>query len=63
MFMMNQKELIESNKECAQMLGLSLKDYKRVCKTVKVPTSHENSPEAGSSNFLKKLGINNQILK
>lgn len=35
--MMNEKQFIESQKECADMLGMSLCEYQNYCQNLKVP--------------------------
>ncbi len=63
--MLKKSELNKSNKECAEMLGLSLNDYKKFCKTAKTIPSNEStkSCEKNSDFLLKKLGISEDKLK
>ena len=39
--MMNEKEFLKSQKECAEMLGMSLSEYQEYCNNLKVPTNNE----------------------
>lgn len=62
---MNEKEFIESQKECAAMLGMSLTEYQEYCNDLKVPIE---TPESEVKNdqtleILKFLGINKNKLK
>ena len=62
--MLNEKEFIESQKECAKMLGMSLNEYKKYCKNVKVHNRESLSKEEGNTyKFLECLGIDKSILK
>ncbi len=40
--MMNEKQFVESQKDCATMPGMSLSEYQEYCKNLKVPTSEAN---------------------
>lgn len=69
--MMNEKQFIESQKECAKMLGMSLSEYQDYCKSIKVPTqddrNHDTKDMKSDSNnttkFLNFLGLDSSILK
>ena len=52
---------IESQKECAEMLDMTLNEYQNYCKNLKVPNKRKK--EYNSNEFLKFLGINETILK
>ncbi len=41
--MMSEKEFIESQKECASMLGMSLDEYQEYCKNTKVNAIEKQS--------------------
>ena len=41
--MMSEKQFIESQKECAKMLGMSLSEYENYCKDLKVPKQTLNN--------------------
>lgn len=63
--MMTEKQFIESQKECATMLGMSLSEYQEYCKNLKVPKQKEKlaSEEENTSNFLNFLNIEKEQLK
>lgn len=64
--MMSKKQFIESQKECASMLGMSLSEYQEYCKNLKVPKEKENATKKSEGNTnaaLKSLGINKSLLK
>lgn len=62
--MMTEKEFIESQKECAAMLGMSLSEYEKYCKNLKVSNEKEEiSKEGNTDEFLDFLGIGKEILK
>ena len=65
--MMSEKKFIESQKECAAMLGMSLGEYENYCKNVKVPTNWDNNSynekNDKTRDLLKFLGIGEKLLK
>ena len=63
--MMTEKQFIESQKECASMLGMSLSEYQNYCKNVKVPKHEEKEKKlkGNTSSFINYLGLDNNILK
>ncbi len=65
--MMNEKQFIESQKECAAMLGMSLSDYQEYCRVLKFPNNekHTNDKKDDGNTYkiLKQLGIDSSILK
>ncbi len=58
---MNQKELLESQKECASMLGISLKDYLNLCKNTKIKKIKEKRRKYDNS-ILYELGLTEKDL-
>lgn len=58
--MMDKKQLVESQKECASMLGMTLNEYKKYLKKVKV---NEKSQQTHENDFLKTFGIKKSDLK
>ena len=64
---MTEEEFIESQKECASMLGMSLVEYQEYCANVKVPTDLEendsDNEEDMTLELLKDLGFSEQKLK
>lgn len=62
--MMNKKEFIDSQKDCADMLGVSLEKYQKSIENIKVPTKTKNNSERIFDNsILDKLGLKNADLK
>ena len=65
--MMNENQFIESRKECAGMLGVSLNEYLDYCKNIKIISNNEieniQSNSENTEEFLKCLGISKDILK
>lgn len=66
---MSEREFLESQEECAAMLGMSLSEYQDYCKNLKVPSDdivEENSNSKHSYDtydILKDLGLDSSILK
>ncbi len=61
---MNKKEYIESQKECAKLLGLSYSDYNKSLKNIKCHKFTKSaSDEKKVKKFLAKLGITEKDLK
>jgi len=65
--MMSEKEFIESQKECANMLGMTLSEYEEYCKNVKIPekTLDEDlkNKRKYNNNILNFLGLTPEDLK
>jgi len=64
--MMTKKQFVESQKECASMLGMSLSEYQKYCKSLKVPKQNDNpakSEENNTHDILDFLGIDKSLLK
>lgn len=65
--MMNESQFIESQKECAGMLGMSLNEYLNYCKNIKITPNNEieniQKNNENTKEFLKCLGISKDILK
>ena len=53
--MMSEQEFIESQKECATMLGMSLSEYEKYCKNLKVPKQENVSEDEEIGNTDKYL--------
>jgi len=60
--MMDEKQLLESQKECAKMLGMTFKEYKQYLKNVKVSTASK-SQQTQDNSFLQFLGLKETQLK
>lgn len=64
--MMNEKQFIESQKECADMLGMSLSEYQDYCKNLKVPTDKNtstNNSKNMTNEILELLEMDKGVLK
>ena len=65
--MMSEKQFIESQKECASMLGMSLSEYEKYCKNLKVPTEsniiENESNDDKTIDLLNYLEIDKNLLK
>lgn len=65
--MMTEKQFIESQRECASMLGMSLSEYQDYCKNIKIAPKNDieiTQKEQGNTNeILKCLGISQDMLK
>ena len=60
--MMTKEEFLESQKECAEMLGMTLDDYEIYCKNIKVPIEKESEYFVGNTDaVLKILGMAKNI--
>ena len=64
--MINEKNFFESQKECADMLGMSLSEYQEYCNNLRVPTDNKKNKEEKENRtleMLKILEINESKLK
>ena len=63
--MMTEKEFIESQKECADMLGMSLEEYQDYCKNVKVLKDEDDffDDDNNTLAFFDSLGVDKSTLK
>ena len=64
--MMTEKQFVESQKECASMLGMSLSEYQKYCKNLKVPKQKDVSDkhdDGNTNDILKFLKIDKNLLK
>ena len=64
--LVSENQFIESQKECADMLGMSLSEYQNYCENLKVPTNKANSNKNTQNKtleILEFLGIEEQKLK
>ena len=58
--MMSEKEFIESQKDCAKMLGMTLEEYEEFCKDTKIPKEilkTRNRKRKYDNSLLKYLGL------
>lgn len=64
MIFMNKKEYLKSQKDCAKMLGLSLKKYNESLKNIKVVKfDNKKASKKDTLNILYELGLNENDLK
>lgn len=61
--MMNKKEFIDSQKECADMLGMSLKEYQKSIEKIKAPAKTKQTKRDFDNSILEKLGLKSSDLK
>lgn len=65
--MMSEKQFLESQKECANMLGMSLDEYLDYCKNVKVISRNDienvQKEQGNTDDILKYLSISKDMLK
>lgn len=65
--MMTENQFIESQKECASMLGMSLGEYLDYCKNIKITPKNDiegiQKEQKNTEKFLEYLGISDGVLK
>lgn len=62
--MLNKKQFIKEQKDCADMLGMSLKKYLEYVKDTKIVNKNEENEKVTYDNsFLKSFGVGEEILK
>ena len=59
--MMSEKQFIESQKDCASMLGMTLSEYEEYCKKIKVPKQNLTEEKTEYDNSI--LGLTPEDLK
>lgn len=60
--MMDEKEFLESQKECASMLGMTIDDYQKYLKELKVQDD-DFIDESNTEEILELLGVDKSFLK
>lgn len=61
---MDEKKFYEDEKDCADMLGMSLKEYREDLKKTKIPKQEEKADSYQYDNsILNYLGLDDSILK
>lgn len=62
---MNQKEFIKEEKDCADLVGMSLNEYQKSLEKVVPPKFEKETKEhkEKSKNILKSLGVSESLLK
>lgn len=62
--MISKKQFIREQKDCADMLGMSLKEYQEYIKNTKIVNKNEENEKVTYDNsFLKSFGVGEEILK
>ena len=61
--MMNKKEFVDSQKDCADMLGISLREYQKNIEKIKVPAKTKKEKRTFDNSILEKLGLKSSDLK
>lgn len=62
--MLSRKEFFKEEKECADMLGLTIEEYRKSLKNIKPGTSDKKSKkEKYDNSILEFLGIDESMLK
>ena len=65
---MSEREFLESQEECAAMLGMTLSEYQNYCNNLEVPTDDINTDDNTKDTYdtydiLKDFGLDSSILK
>ncbi len=62
--MLSKKEMLQEEKDCAEMLGLKLENYRKSLKNIKAPKKEKETSKVEYDNsILKALGFEKSILK
>ena len=63
--MLNRRQFIEEEKDCASMLGLTLEEYRKSLKNIKVHNYNKknNTNKKYNNSILKSLGLSEKDLK
>ena len=63
--MLDKKQFIEEEKDCASMLGLTLKEYRKSLKNIKVNNFNKRNEtnKKYDNSILKSLGLSEKDLK
>lgn len=61
--MLNNKKRIKEEKECAEMLGMTVDEYRYELKNVKIPKREKTGNYTFDNTILKKIGLNEEALK
>ena len=60
---MNKRSFEIEEKDCADMLGMTLEEYKESLKKLKIPKFKDKVSDDKKNNILYKLGLNETYLK
>ena len=61
--MLDKQQFIEEEKDCASMLGLTLKEYRKSLKNIKVNNFNNETNKKYDNSILKSLGLSEKDLK
>lgn len=61
--MLNNEQFLESQKDCASMLGLSLSEYQKECENIIIIPRDNNEDVNYDNTILDKLGLTVDDLK
>lgn len=61
--MLNEKEFQEEEKQCADLLGMSLKDYRKYVRETRIVTKEQKTNYEYDNSILSKLGLSSNDLK
>ena len=61
--MLSKKEALADEKDCADMLGMSVEEYREYVNTVKIPVKQPNTEKKRDNSILVKLGLSMEDLK
>lgn len=61
--MLNNKNKVIEEKECAEMLGMTLNEYRYNLKNVKVPKKETKGHYTFDNTILSEIGLNEEALK
>jgi len=61
--MLNEKEFQREEKQCADLLGMSLKEYRQYVREAKVFTKEQKKDYKYDNSILSKLGLSTSDLK
>ena len=61
--MLSKKEFLVEEKECADMLGMSLEEYRKYTNNTKIPTNNSQNKKVYDNSILTKFGLSSNDLK
>jgi len=61
--MLTEKEFQREEKQCADLLGMSLKDYRKYVRETRIVTKEQKTNYKYDNSILSKLGLSSNDLK
>lgn len=61
--MLSEKEFQQEEKQCADLLGMNLKEYRKYVNNTKIPTREQRENKKYDNSILSKLGLSTKDLK